>query len=100
MEDIVLEEIRDSVLVDELAHVSGKSINEIVKYNDLKKIPKNWFQEIITTHIDVYLPPEEWSVAWKLSGYTKPKIHYGICTKSRIHDVLLEQFSYQDKTVE
>ena len=27
-------------------------------------------------------------------------VYYGICTKSRIHDVLLEQFSYQDKTVE
>ena len=69
-------------------------------YVSLRAIPTEWYQKIITTHIDIYLPPKEWSLAWKLSGYTKPAIQYGICTKSRIHDVLLDQFSYQDKTVE
>jgi hypothetical protein len=100
MEDIVLNEIRDSVLVDELAHVSGTSIDEIVKYDYLKNVPREWYQTIITTHIDVYLPPEEWLVAWKLSGFPKPAIQYGICTKSLIDNVLLRQFSYKDKTVE
>jgi hypothetical protein len=98
---IVLDEIRDSILVDELSHISGKSIDEIINtYINITDVPKNWFQEIINTHIDVYLPPEEWLMVWNLSGLQKPEIKYGIFTQSRIHDVLLRQFSYQDKTVE
>jgi hypothetical protein len=113
MEEVPINEIKDYEIVTQLAHIwfdVRSPIEQVditrlkdemeTMYGYLKNVPREWYQAIITTHIDVYLPPEQWLVVWKLSGFSKPAIQYGICTRSRIHDVLLRQFSYIDKHVE
>ena len=114
LEDVPLEDIKDyeiveqlayiwfdvrfqnDVVVDQLEEVISRLKDEMIHtYVSLRAIPTEWYQKIITTHIDIYLPPKEWLVAWKLSGFQKPAIQYGICTKSHIDNVLLRHFSWR-----